>query len=154
MEATNQSIHLKALKKELSLYDPLLSTEKISTLMKEVKANKQISRQYAQKHLDVATIGEISVLTPDNIHLINLKINTGNSTPKENPDKAAKEINDDVVIEGVVSGERDMLDSFLAQYVMKLENSPMLRQFSVQKSSIMKIKKGEVLYFTLSGKIG
>ncbi|MEI6610889.1 MAG: pilus assembly protein PilM [Deltaproteobacteria bacterium] len=154
MEATNQSIHLKALKKELSLYDPLLSTEKISTLMKEVKANKQISRQYAQKHLDVATIGEISVLTPDNIHLISLKINTGNSTPKENPDKAAKEINDDVVIEGVVSGERDMLDSFLAQYVMKLENSPMLRQFSVQKSSIMKMKKGEVLYFTLSGKIG
>jgi len=47
-----------------------------------------------------------------------------------------------------------MLDSFLAQYVMKLENSPMLRQFSVQKSSIMKMKKGEVLYFTLSGKLG
>ena len=154
MEATNQSIHFKTLKKELSLYDPLLSTEKISTLMKEVKANKQISRQYAQRHLDVATIGEISVLTPDNIHLISLKINTGDNTPKENPDKAAKEINDDVVIEGVVSGERDMLDSFLAQYVMKLENSPMLRQFSVKKTSIMKIRKGEVLYFTLSAKIG
>jgi hypothetical protein len=47
-----------------------------------------------------------------------------------------------------------MLDSFLAQYVMKLENSPLLRQVSVRKSSITTIKKGEVLYFTVSAKIG
>jgi Tfp pilus assembly PilM family ATPase len=154
LEANNQSMHLKTLKKELSLYDPLLSTGKISALMEEVKAKKQISRQYAQRHLGAATIGEISALTPDNIRLINLKISTGNNPPKENPDKAAKEISEDVILEGVVSGDRNMLDSSLAQYVMKLENSPMLRQVSVQKSSVITIKKVEVLYFTLSAKIG
>lgn len=154
LEANNQSMHLKTLKKELSLYGPLLSTGKISALAEEVKAKKQISRQYAQRHLGAATIGEISVLTPDNIHLINLKISTGNNPPKENPDKAAKEISEDVILEGVVSGNRNILDSSLAQYVMKLENSPILRQVSVQKSSIMTIKKVEVLYFTLSAKIG
>jgi Tfp pilus assembly PilM family ATPase len=154
MEAKNQSMHLKTLNRELSLYDPLLSTEKISALMEEVKAKKQISRQYAQRHLGVATIGEIIVLTPDNIHLISLKINTGNNPPKENPDKAAKEINEDVILEGVVSGDRNTLDSFLTQYVMKLENSPILRQVSVQKSNVMTIKKVEVLYFILSAKIG
>ena len=154
IEANNQSMHLKTLKKELSLYDPLLSTEKISTLAEEIKAKKQISHQYAQRHLGVATIGEISVLTPNNIRLISLKINTGNNPPKENPDKAAKEISEDVILEGVVSGDRNMLDSSLAQYVTTLENSPILRQVSVQKSSVMTIKKVEVLYFTLSAKIG
>jgi Tfp pilus assembly PilM family ATPase len=154
MEAKNQSMHLKTLKKELSLYDPLLSAEKISSFAEEVKAKKQISRQYAQRHLGVATIAEISVLTPNYIRLISLKINTGNNPPKENPDKAAKEISEDVILEGVVSGDRNMLDSSLAQYVMKLENSPILRQVSVQKSSVMTIKKVEVLYFTLSAKIG
>jgi Tfp pilus assembly PilM family ATPase len=154
IEANNQSMHLKTLKKELSLYDPLLSKEKISIMAEEVKAKKQISRQYTQRHLGMATIGEISVLTPDNIRLISLKINTGNNPPKENPDKAAKEISEDVILEGVVSGDRNMLDSSLAQYVLKLENSPILRQVSVQKSSVMTIKKVEVLYFTVSAKIG
>jgi hypothetical protein len=154
LEANNQSTHLKTLNKELSLFDPHLSTENISALMEEVKAKKQLSRQYVQRHLGAATIGEISALTPDNIRLINLKISTGNNPPKENPDKAAKEISEDVILEGVVSGDRNMLDSSLAQYVMKLENSPMLRQVSVQKSSVITIKKVEVLYFTLSAKIG
>jgi hypothetical protein len=154
LEAKNQSTHLNTLKKELSLYDPLLSTEKISTLAQEIKAKKQISHQYAQRHLGVATIGEISVLTPNNIRLISLKINTGNNPPKENTDKTAKEISEDVILEGVVTGDRNMLDSSLAQYVVKLENSPILRQVSVQKSSVMTIKKVEVLYFTLSAKIG
>jgi Tfp pilus assembly PilM family ATPase len=154
LKADNQSMHLKTLKKELALYEPLLSTGKISTLMEEVKANKQISRHYAQRQLGVATIGEISVLTTDNIRLISLKINTGNIPPKENPDKEIKEIKEDVILEGVVIGDRNMLDSFLAQYVMKLENSPIFRQVSIQKSSIMTIRKVEVLYFTLSATIG
>jgi hypothetical protein len=57
-------------------------------------------------------------------------------------------------LEGVVSGDHNTMDSLLAQYVMKLENSPILRQVSVQKSSVITIKKVEVLYFTLSAKIG
>lgn len=155
LEANNQSTHLKTLNKELSLFDPHLSTENISALMEEVKAKKQLSRQYVQRHLGAATIGEISALTPDNIRLTSLKINTGSSNPpKENPDKVAKEISEDVILDGVVSGDRNTMDSLLAQYVMKLENSPMLRQVSVQKSSVITIKKVEVLYFTLSAKIG
>lgn len=154
LEMNNQSMRLKALNKELSLFKPILSAEKISSLAQAVKAKKQILRQYAQRHLGMATIGEISALTPGNIHLVSLKINMGNNPPKENSDKTAKETSEDVILEGVVSGDRNMLDSFLAQYVMKLESSPMLRQVSVQKNSIITIKKVEVLYFTLSAKIG
>jgi hypothetical protein len=143
------------LEKELALFNPLLSTDKISKMADEVKTQKKISHQYVQRYLGVATIGEFAALTPENIRLINIKINTGGiGLAKINPDKTAKEISDDIIVEGVIFGERDVLDSSLAQYVMKLGNSPMLRQISVQKSGIITFKKSEVLHFTLSAKLG
>ena len=143
------------LEKELALFNPLLSTDKISKMADEVKTRKQISHQYIQRYLGVATIGEFAALTPENIRLINIKINTGGiGLAKINPDKTAKEISDDIIVEGVIFGERDVLDSSLAQYVVKLGNSPMLRQVSVQKSGIITFKKSEVLHFTLSAKLG
>jgi len=143
------------LEKELALFNPLLSTDKISKMADEVKTQKKISHQYVQRYLGVATIGEFAALTPENIRLINIKINTGGiGLAKINPDKTAKEISDDIIVEGVIFGERDVLDSSLAQYVMKLEDSPMLRQVSVQKSGIITFKKSEVLHFTLSAKLG
>lgn len=146
---------LVKLEKELALFNPLLSTDKISKMADEVKTRKQISHQYVQRYLGIATIGEFAALTPENIRLINIKINTGGiGLAKINPDKTAKEISDDIIVEGVIFGERDVLDSSLAQYVMKLENSPMLRQVSVQKSGIITFKKSEVLHFTLSAKLG
>jgi Tfp pilus assembly PilM family ATPase len=146
---------LVKLEKELALFNPLLSTDKISKMADEVKTRKQISHQYVQRYLGIATIGEFAALTPENIRLINIKINTGGiGLAKINPDKTAKEISDDIIVEGVIFGERDVLDSSLAQYVMKLENSPMLRQVSVQKSGIITFKKSEVLQFTLSAKLG
>jgi hypothetical protein len=142
------------LEKELALYNPILSTDKISKMADEVKTQRNISRQYAQRYLGVAAIGEVTALTPQNIRLINFRITTGSSSPKDNTDKTAKETSDGVIIEGVIFGESNVLDSLLAQYVMKLESSPMLRQVSVQKSGNITFKKSEVLHFTLSAKIG
>jgi hypothetical protein len=47
-----------------------------------------------------------------------------------------------------------MLDSYLAQYIMKLNNSPILRQVSVLKNNVVNFKKKDVLHFTMSAKIG
>jgi Tfp pilus assembly PilM family ATPase len=152
MQANNQSTQLKTLESELSLVDPNLAPENISALKEKVKVKNEVLRQYAQRHLGVATIGDITLLTPNNVHLIKLKIGTGNNPPKENPDKnkSAKEISDDLILEGVIYGDRKMLD----EYVIKLEGSQILRQVSVQKSNVVTIKKVEVLYFTISAKIG
>jgi Tfp pilus assembly PilM family ATPase len=154
-EIGNLSAKRLKVDKELSLYNPILSTEQISKMAQEVKTRRQISRQYAQKYLGVAAIGEIAEITPQNIRLINFKISApGSAASKTASDKATKETADDVMVEGVIFGERDMLDSLLAQYVMKLENSPMFRQITVQKSGIVTFRKSEVLHFTLNAKIG
>lgn len=155
VEVKNLNTKRIKLEKELSLYEPILSTEQISKMAQKVKAHSQISRQYAQKYLGVAAIGEIAAVTPENIRLINFKIKApGSTAPDVGSDKTTKETTDDVMVEGVIFGEREMLDSLLAQYVMKLENSPMFRKLSVQKSGIVTFKKSEVLHFTLNAKVG
>ena len=142
------------LEKELALYSPLLSMDKVSKTADEVKTQRKITRQYAQRYLGLAAIGEVSDLTPQNIRLISFKITEGSVSPKANADKTPQETSDGVTIEGVIFGDRNMLDSLLAQYVMKLENSPMLSQVSIQKNNVVTFKKSEVLQFTLSAKIG
>jgi Tfp pilus assembly PilM family ATPase len=153
LEAKLLNEQLERLGKRISLYHPLLTTEKIEKTATEVAMKKQINRAYAERYINVAVIGEISDLTPANIRLINLKITTIEPT-KDKTEKASKDANDGIILEGLVSGERAMLDSSLAQYVMKLENSPMLRQITVGKSNIVKFRKSEVLQFTLNAKIG
>jgi hypothetical protein len=142
------------LEKELALYNPILSMDIISKLADEVKTQKKINHQYAQKYLGLAAIGEISDLTPQNISLISFKIVQRSVSPKNNANKTPQETSDGVTIEGVIFGDRNMLDSLLAQYVMKLENSPILNQVSIQKNNIVTFKKNDVLQFTLSAKIG
>ena len=150
------------LEKELSLYSPLLSAEKVLKDVNELKIQRNIAHQYAQKYLDVAAIGEISELTPQNIRLISFKIadvnaapqNDANKTLKETADKTPKEIPDNVAIEGIILGNRDVLESNLTQYVLKLENSPIFNKVSVKKKDIVKFKKNEVIHFILGAKIG
>jgi Tfp pilus assembly PilM family ATPase len=142
------------LEKELALYSPLLSKDKVAKMADEVKKQKKMTRQYVQRYLGVAAIGEISDLTPQNIHLINFKITEGSVLPKAAADKTPQEKSDGVTIEGVIFGDRNMLDSLLTQYVMKLENSPMFSKVSIQKNNVVTFKKSEVLQFTLSAKIG
>jgi Tfp pilus assembly PilM family ATPase len=141
------------LEKELALCGPLISKDEVSKLAEEVKTKRKTDSQYAQRYLGIAAIGEVSDLTPQNIRLTSLKITEESASPKANADKT-KEAGDGVIIEGVIFGDRSMLDSLLAQYVMKLENSPMLNKVSIQKNSIITFKKSEVLQFTLSAKIG
>ena len=142
------------LQQDLTLYNPILSTDKISKLANEVKMRRQVFRQYAQRYLAMSVIGEISALTPENVKLINLKINAGNYTAKEKTDKSTKDDSEGIALEGLIVGDRNMLESYLAQYVMKLENSPMLHQVSVQKSNIAAFKKSEALRFSLIAKTG
>ena len=145
-----------SLKREMSMFNPLISVDKVTKLANDVKMQRKISRQYAERYLGMAVIGEISALTPDNIRLNNLKIiMSASSTVKDKTDKAAKEETaEGITMEGIINGDRNILDSYLAQYIMKLNNSPMLRQVSVYKNSIVNFKKNDVLQFTISAKTG
>jgi Tfp pilus assembly PilM family ATPase len=149
-----------SLDKELALYSPFLSMDKVLNAANEIKMHRKIAHQYAQKYLGLAAIGEISDLTPQNIRLISFKMGVvnkvaeGSAAPKTDADKTPKETTDDVAIEGIIIGKKDLLDSNLTQYVVKLENSPMFSKVSVRKKELVTFNKNEVIHFILSAKTG
>jgi Tfp pilus assembly PilM family ATPase len=154
LEVTLLSKQRIKLEKEFNTYSSVVTTDQIKTIVNELKTQQQISRQYAEKYLAVAAIGELATLTPSNIKLVSFKLKSANTSTNEKSEKAGKEDNEGVTLDGIIFGDRNMLDSLLAQYVMKLENSPMLRQVKLEKSSIINFKKSEVLQFTVNAKIG
>lgn len=140
--------------RELSAYNPVLSTEQISQMAEDVKKYTQGNKKYAQRYLGAAAIGEVASITPGNIKLINFKVGLPAATPQPAAGKAASNSSEDVVLEGVIFGERDMLQSLLAQYVMKLENSPMFKKVTINKTSYTTFRKSEILYFTINAQVG
>jgi hypothetical protein len=97
-------------------------------------------------------IGEISDMTPENVRLMNLRMQQANN-PVAAADKNKTE-NNSIVLEGIVFSKKDMLESDLTQYVLKLENSPLFNTVSVQSKNIVSFDKKEVIHFVLSARLG
>ncbi|MGE5855474.1 MAG: hypothetical protein ACM34C_02830, partial [Syntrophaceae bacterium] len=73
------------------------------------------------------------------------------------PPKAAEGPVHALEIDGIVMGERNMLDGYLSSYVLKLKGSPLIKEATVQKSVIEALPQnkaeGEVLHFVLNLKL-
>ncbi len=141
-----------ALEKELALFSPMVSQETILQEVNRIKLQRKAVGQYAQKYLGLAVIGEISDMTPENVRLMNLRMQQANN-PVAAADKNKTE-NNSIVLEGIVFSKKDMLESDLTQYVLKLENSPLFNTVSVQSKNIVSFDKKEVIHFVLSARLG
>ena len=158
-DASQKEAVIAGLEKQVSQYSPRVDQNLISQMVASSGKQQQMSKVYSDRYLGMAVISELSLLTPANIRLINLKTHLGavpsGKEPATDPKKeAVKEELKNVVVEGLVFGDRRNLESTLAGYIMKLEASPMFRQISVQKNSIEPFKKSEVLRFVIDMKIG
>ncbi|MCX5836424.1 MAG: hypothetical protein NTX62_05530, partial [Deltaproteobacteria bacterium] len=154
---------------QLSQYHQRVDRNIVAQLAAGAKDEQQMMKAYGERYLGMAVISELAALTPSNIRLINVKANLADAATVKagEPSKdAAKEpakatgkdaagsVARSVVIEGVIFGDRKMLDSMLAGYVTKLESSPIFRLINVQKNSVEPFKKNDVLHFILDVKIG
>lgn len=142
------------LEKELALQGPLLSEESMRQALDKVKMQRKLAHQYSQKYLGIAVIGAISDLTPQDVRLISLQFREATLSTAAGADKASKENVNDLVMEGILSGKKELLESELTQYVMKLESSAIFRNVSVQKKNIVNYNKKDVIHFVLSAKLG
>jgi len=142
------------LEERLLQYNPHADQSVISRMADSLKQQQQISKTYSERYLGMAVISELSSLTPANIRLINLKANLGSVAPDGEPlKKDKKETGKNevkkLVLEGLVFGGHSTLESSLAGFIMKLNESPMFRQSSIQKNSIEPLGKDEVLHFII-----
>ncbi len=158
------------LDKELSVFNPQLSVEQVQKAVNELKMQRSFAHQYAQKYLSLVAIREICVHTSQSVRLINFRLKDGNAAQLSAPSTAAnaspntatksdagtlqQEAADNVTIEGMIMGNRDMLESDLTKYVVSLENSPIFSKVSVKRKDIVTFKKKEVIHFVLGAKIG
>jgi len=82
-------------------------------------------------------------LTPVNVRLLSLTAQLG-----DNPAKKKTEKKRNLVLSGVVRGDRMTLESTLAGYLMELKNSPLFDKPTVSKKSFENYEGAEVLNFT------
>jgi hypothetical protein len=123
----------------------------------KVTQRRQLSRGYAERYLGMVLISELAVLTPEKIRFTALKINLGpvrtGDAAKQPSDGAKAPRVEEVTVEGLILGERQLLETSLASYVMALEGSPLFRQVSIQKNAVEAYIKGEALHFILLLKV-
>lgn len=139
-------------------YEPRADQSTISRMVEEVKQQQLISKAYSERYLGMAVISELSSLTPANIRLIDLKANLGSVASAEEPLKkdkkeAVKSEVKNLTLEGLVFGDRGALESSLGGFILKLKESPMFRQISIQKNSIEPFRKDDVLHFIIEIKL-
>ncbi len=135
-----------ALRRELDAFAPRVNQDLIGTLLEKVKKRQQALKDVGTRYKAVAVINEVSRLTPDNIRLLNLGIDFA-PTAQGKPKRVLK-------LEGVIFGDRLTFESTLAEYLVKLEGSPLLNDFTIEKRAFSYVDENEVLRFTAQMEVG
>lgn len=150
------------LDQQLGQFHPVISKELILEAAARSSQHGPSARAVRNRYLGMALISELSAMTAPNIQFVRLKLNLSpvsagaNSDPAADPAKKAPApaIEESVEIEGLITGERSILETTLAGYAMALKSSPLFKQVVVQKNAIEPLKNGEALYFVISVKVG
>jgi Tfp pilus assembly PilM family ATPase len=112
-------------------------------LVDDIQAKNQEIQLISQKYFGLAVISEITDLTPANVRLLSISAQLGDDPAKKKTEKSR-----DLVISGVVRGDRLTLESTLAGYLLDLKNSPMFDKPAISKKSFEYYEGVEVLTFT------
>ena len=112
-------------------------------LVEDIRSKNREIQFIGQKYFGLAVVGEITDLTPVNVRLLSLTAQLG-----DNPAKKKTEKKRNLVLSGVVRGDRMTLESTLAGYLMELKNSPLFDKPTVSKKSFENYEGAEVLNFT------
>jgi type IV pilus assembly protein PilM len=143
----DKEYQLQQLQRQLKNVTLRVDKNLILKLVAETQASRRAIKEIGQKYYGVAVISEITQLTPPSVRLISVSTKL-NSPPgrKKGKKKAAKKRT--LVLDGIVEGDRLILESTLAAYLMELKNSPMLAQPKISKKSFERYKDKDVLRFT------
>jgi type IV pilus assembly protein PilM len=168
---------ISSLQNQLARYQPYVNRTDILDYAAKSKQRNYSSRAYSERYGGMAVIGELSALTPANIRLVNLKADFGagvtekidepqkvalqdaavagkTETTKEQPrEQAASTGMGNLTLEGIVFGSRQSLESSLAGYLMKLQDSPIFRQVTIQGNRVERVNKRDILHFTIHMKM-
>jgi len=135
-----KSTQLEGMNRELDSTSPRVTEAMIRELLQQVRTKQEKLRRVGIRYQGMAVINEITRLTPSDIRLLSVNIHLG---AVETSEKLPK-----LILEGVVFGDRRTPESALAEYLVKLEKSPLFSSFSIKRRSFVDIEEKNALRFT------
>jgi Tfp pilus assembly PilM family ATPase len=133
---------LQALTNELSNYTGDVSQERTRNLLERLKKQNSLVKKYTERFLPVALLAEIAHITPSSIKISGLICN--------NPDGGKTGT---ITLDGVVTGNTAMLDSYLSNYMVMLDDSPLFAGSTIQKQNRVKSGDEEQIRFVVTVRI-
>jgi type IV pilus assembly protein PilM len=119
----------------------------ILKLVDETQANRRQIQEIGQKYFGLAVISEITQLTPSSVRLISISTTLAGAPGRQKGNNKGSEPKT-LVLDGIISGDRLILEPKLAGYLMELKNSPMFDEPKLSKKSFERYKDDDVLRFT------
>jgi type IV pilus assembly protein PilM len=149
-QVSEKEYKLLQLQRQLENVNLRVDKSLILKLVDETQAQSRQIRDIGRKYFGVAVISEITHLTPPNVRLISITTKLANPPTKTKGKKGGKKgaREKTLVLDGIVRGDRLILESTLAGYLMELRNSPMFDQPKISKKSFERHKEKDVLRFT------
>jgi hypothetical protein len=139
-----KELRMAQAQQKLEQYRPRVDQNYIVQLTAKAKHKQQVSKEYSKRYMGLAIVKEIASITTPNVRLLSMKANLGQVTG----DKET-EVQKTLVLEGVIFGSHQTLESSLAAYVLRLQNSPLFSRPSIRKSTLGYYEDKEALQFTV-----
>jgi Tfp pilus assembly PilM family ATPase len=135
--------------------EPVVSRETVLQIVAEAGQKQQQYAELSRRYRAMALIGEISALTPESVSLTGLKVDLAEKSGNEKAGQAVSGKSENTaIVEGIISGYQDIVETTLDSYVMKLRSSPMFSEVSVSKSKMDSAGGKALLVFALNLKVG
>ena len=138
-----KNIQRDQLQRRVDRFIPYVDENLILQMATQVQENRLTLEQYGRKYMGMALIGVVSTRTPANIRLLSMKADFGQISEKKGQD-----IKKNLILEGIVFGDRLAFESSLADYLVQLKKTPLFSRASVQNKSIDLFEDREVMKFT------
>ncbi len=149
-----REFNLQKLRQQLDEFTVRVDKTLIVKLVAEAQANSRKVKEIVEKYFPVAVISEITELTPVNIHLLSISTQVNNKMETDKAPATGKVKDKGVldkgvlILDGIVQGNRLVLESALADYLMELRNSPLFDQPTINKKSFERFENKEGLRFS------
>ena len=140
---------LQQLRQQLDQFVVRVDKNLILKLVNETQANFRKVKEIGEKYFLVAIISELTDLTPVNVRLLSISTQVNNQPGKKKaPAKGKAKEKGTLILDGIVQGNRLILESTLSGYLMELRNSPLFDQPTISKKSLERFEDQEGLRFT------
>jgi Tfp pilus assembly PilM family ATPase len=136
-----------SLQKQLEGFDVRVDRNLILRLVDQIRARAKSIEGSGSNSLGVAVLGEIANLTPANVRLTGLSAKLGAGGPAA-PGAKPGALKKDLVVEGLIFGDRLTLETDLAGFMISLQNSPLFKQPTISQKAIETVDNQQAIRFT------